>query len=132
MKKIILLILFVNILFANAQTGISNTGIMQIHTGTQIKAVGDFTNTASAAFVNNGSLYVAGNINNSQAGMLPGTGTLYIDGSAAQTISGSQVFKTYNLITNNASGITLNNNLSVSGNHTCGVSMVTTYTQVVI
>ena len=50
--------------------------------------------------------------------MATGTGTLYIDGGAAQSISGSATFRTFNFISNNAAGVTLNNNLSVSGAHT--------------
>jgi len=41
-------------------------------------------------------------------------------------VSGSQKFKTYNLETNNSSGITLNNDLSVTGSHTFTAGIITT------
>jgi hypothetical protein len=50
--------------------------------------------------------------------MAAGTGTLYLNGSSAQAVNGSQTFKTNNLETNNSAGITLDNDLSVSGIHT--------------
>jgi hypothetical protein len=78
---------------------------------------GNFSNAASAVFVNSGIMSVKGNIINDQAGMSSGSGTLQLNGSAAQSINGSQPFKTFNLTTNNIAGITLNNNLSVSGVH---------------
>lgn len=102
----------------NAQTAVTNTGTLFIKTGSDIfYAAGDFTNT-STALTNNGSLYVKGTLTNNQTPATVGTGTLYLNGSSAQSVSGSATFKTYNLNTNNASGITLNNNLSVSGAHT--------------
>ncbi|MBK8495520.1 MAG: hypothetical protein IPL50_11185 [Chitinophagaceae bacterium] len=58
--------------------------------------------------------------------MQAGTGTLYLNGTAAQIVSGSQVFKTYGLITNNAAGIILNNNLSAAGVHTFTAGLITT------
>jgi hypothetical protein len=128
MKKIILFALTGNIFLANAQVGITNTGIVQIYSGTTVTGLSGFTNSSTASLVNNGSLYLKGDITNNQSSMSAGTGTLYIDGSAAQTISGTQAFKTFNLVTNNAAGITLNNNLSVSGTHTYTAGMITTST----
>jgi hypothetical protein len=58
--------------------------------------------------------------------MAVGTGTLYLNGTSAQAVNGTQTFKTYNLNTNNSTGITLNNNLSVSGAHTFAAGMITT------
>jgi hypothetical protein len=49
-----------------------------------------------------------------------------LNGSSAQSLGGAQAFKTYNLETNNSSGITLNINLSVSGAHTFTAGLVTT------
>jgi len=43
---------------------------------------------------------------------------LYLNGTSAQSISGTQAFKTLNFVSNNSAGITLNNDLSVSGIHT--------------
>ena len=77
-------------------------------------------------FGNISRLYVKGNITNDQAALVAGTGTLYLNGTSPQTINGTQTFKTFNLVTNNATGITLNNNLSVAGAHTFTAGMITT------
>jgi hypothetical protein len=103
---------------SNSQTAVTNTGILYISTNTDIFYAGsDFTNT-STLLTNNGQLHIKGNLINNQTPATTGTGTLYLNGTSAQSVSGSAVFKTFNLNTNNASGITLNNNLSVSGTHT--------------
>ena len=103
---------------SNSQTAAANTGILYISSNTDIfYAESDFTNT-STLLTNNGQLYIKGNLTNSQTPATVGTGTLFLNGSGAQTVSGSAVFKTFNLNSNNASGIILNNNLSISGTHT--------------
>jgi hypothetical protein len=112
----LLLVLFCGSL--HAQQAFTNNGNIQIHTGASLSGLGNFTNTSSAVLVNNGSFYAKGNITNDQSAMSSGTGTLYLDGNIAQTVNGAQTFKTYHLTTNNSTGITLNNNLSVSGLHT--------------
>jgi hypothetical protein len=105
-------------LISNAQTAVTNTGTLYISSNSDIFfAAGDFTNT-STALTNNGQLYVRGTLTNNQTPATVGTGTLHLNGSSAQSVAGSATFKTYNLNTNNASGITLNNNLSISGVHT--------------
>ena len=120
---IILLLFFVN---TNAQEAFQNNGNLQVHTGASVSAFGNFTNTSASGLTNNGSLYVRGNVTNGQSGMAVGTGTLYLNGTSAQTVGGTQVFKTYNLNTNNISGITLNNNVSVSGVHTFTNGLIAT------
>ena len=110
----------------NAQQAFTNNGNLQIHTGASVNSIGNFTNNASGSFVNNGNFYVAANVTNDQPSLAAGTGTLYLNGSTAQAINGTQVFKTFDLTTNNAAGITLNNNLSVSGTHTYTAGMITT------
>jgi hypothetical protein len=119
MKKIFVSILAIlSLKHALSQTAVTNTGTLYISSNSDIfYAGGDFTNT-STALTNNGSLYVKGTLTNNQTPATVGTGTLYLTGSSAQSVTGSATFKTYNLNTNNASGITLNNNLSVSGTHT--------------
>ena len=105
---------------SNSQTAATNTGILYISSNTDIFYAGsDFTNT-STLLTNNGQLYIKGNLTNSQPPATVGTGTLFLNGAGAQTVSGSAVFKTFNLNSNNthSAGITLNNNLSVSGTHT--------------
>ena len=43
---------------------------------------------------------------------------MYLNGTSAQSVSGSAIFTTFNLNSDNNAGVTLNNNLSVSGTHT--------------
>jgi hypothetical protein len=127
MKKIILqIVLLFSFEGMVAQQAFTNSGNLQIHTGAQVTGFADFTNSSSAALVNNGSLFVRGNISNAQSAMSAGSGTLYLNGTGVQAINGTQVFRTFDLVTNNASGITLNNNLSVSGLHTYTSGMITT------
>jgi hypothetical protein len=112
--------------YTNAQDAFQNSGNLQIHTGASLAGSGNFTNVSSGALVNNGTLYVKGNLSNSQSSMTVGTGTLQLNGSSAQAVSGSQTFKTNNLVTNNAAGITLNNNLSVTAVHTFTAGLIAT------
>ncbi len=127
MKRIIIQIaVLLFCVHANAQQAFTNSGNLQIHTGASVSGAGNFTNTSSGTLVNNGSFYVKGNISNDQASMSAGTGILYLNGSSAQAINGTQVFKTFDLTTNNAASISLNNNLSVSGAHIYTAGMITT------
>ncbi|MEO7306857.1 MAG: hypothetical protein ABIR78_09975 [Ferruginibacter sp.] len=129
MKKIISLLLtcFVTGSFVHAQANLHNTGILFVNNSIDTLYInGDLTNTSTAALSNNGKVYVKQNLVNDQASMSAGTGTLYLNGTAAQTVSGTQVFKTYDLFTNNAAGILLNNNLSVAGTHTFSSGMINT------
>ncbi len=110
-----------------AQVSVQNTGTLYISGAPDIMSVnGSFTNTAGAALTNKGNLYIMQNLVNDQAAMASGTGTLYLNGSTAQTVSGTQIFKTFNLVTNNAAGVTLNNDLSISGAHTFTAGIITT------
>jgi hypothetical protein len=124
----ILLIIFVMMYTGiSAQINVQNTGTFYIASATDTFFVtASLTNASGAALTNNGALYVKQNISNAQSSMAVGTGTLFLNGSSAQSINGTQVFKTYNLVTNNAAGITLNNNLSVTGAHTYTAGMITT------
>lgn len=133
MKKILLLFLlmciFMGVLIGNltAQTDVQNTGVL--YTGAAVDTVyigGSFTNSNTGSFTNNTVLNVKQHVSNSQAAMGAGTGTLYLNGAAGQNINGSQVFKTFHLVTDNATGITLNNDLSVSGVHTYTSGMIIT------
>jgi hypothetical protein len=117
-KRLLGLGLLVTSFIANAQTAVTNTGTLYISSNSDIfYAVGDFTN-GSTALTNNGQLYIEGTLTNNQTPATVGIGTLHLNGSSAQSVAGTATFKTYNLNTNNASGITLNNNLSISGTHT--------------
>jgi hypothetical protein len=117
-KKILPALLLLVSGYAQAQQAMTNFGNLQVHTGTSITGFGNLVNTSTGVFINNGDLYVRGNITNDQASMSAGAGTLYLNGTAAQALGGGQAFKTYRLITDNTSGITLNNNLSVANLHT--------------
>ena len=125
----IIFILHLALLFVNgtlsAQTDVQNNGIVYIGSDTFFVG-GAFANSSTAAFTNNGIAQFAKDLTNDQAAMTTGTGTLYLNGTVAQTINGSQVFKTNNLVTNNSLGITLNNNLNVSGMHTFISGIITT------
>ena len=110
-----------------AQVNMQNTGTLYISGSPDILYInGSLTNTSTGALTNNGNLYVLQNLANDQAAMAAGTGTLYLNGTATQTLSGAQLFKTNNLVTNNAAGFTLNNDLSVSGVHTFTAGVITT------
>jgi hypothetical protein len=110
-----------------AQVDLQNTGTLFISGGSDILYInGAFTNASGAALTNNGNLYVIQNLINNQSAVAIGTGTLYLNGSSAQTLSGSQQFRTFNFVSNNSSGITLSNDLSVSGAHTFTAGMITT------
>ena len=112
---------------AMAQTDVQNTGILYSSSSTDTIFIGgSFTNTSGAALTNNGVLNIKQHLINNQAGMATGAGQLYLNGSTTQQISGTQTFKTYDLLTANTSGFTLNINLSVGGMHTFLNGMITT------
>ena len=110
----------------HAQQAVTNSGGLQLHSGATVSFFGNFTNNSTASLINNGALSVRGNISNSQASMNAGSGLLTLNGASAQTIDGTQVYNAYNLITNNNSGFTLNNNLSIAGVHTFTAGVITT------
>jgi hypothetical protein len=118
MKKQLIHILFCTLPgMAMAQTDLQNTGTLYISTSSDILYVnGAFTN--GGTLTNHGQLYVLRNLTNNEASMAAGTGSLLLTGTLAQIVGGTQPFRTFNLTTNNAAGITLNNNLHVSGTHT--------------
>lgn len=120
MKKVTLLVATLMVIkAATAQTDVQNTGVLYIGGSGDILYInGGLTNANTGALTNNGSLYVRNNLSNAQASMAVGTGTLYLNGSVAQTVSGTQPFRTFNLVTDNTAGMTLNANLHVSGIHT--------------
>lgn len=132
MKKNFTLIfsgLFFISLISRAQVNIYNEGTLYISNATDtIYINGTFINTSTADLNNHGRFYIKQNLSNSQASMSEGTGTLYLNGSGTQTVSGTQVFKTFNLQTNNSGGFTLNNDLSVSGVHTFSSGLIASST----
>jgi hypothetical protein len=112
--------------YAKAQNSIQNNGNLQIHPGASIAGFGDFTNTSAGVLVNNGVLYLRATVINDQSSMATGTGTLHLNGTSAQSVGGSQPFRTFDLVSNNSTGITLNNNLHVSGAHTFTTGLIAT------
>jgi hypothetical protein len=127
MKKIFTALVLFSMKMVLAQTAAINTGILYITNSADILYAGsDFTNNSGSALTNNGQLYIKGNLSNAQASIAVGTGTLFLNGASAQSVNGSQPFKTWHLNTNNSSGITLNNDLSVSGTHTFTAGMINT------
>lgn len=119
--------LFSMIKLGHAQTDLYNSGTLYITGSSDILYInGGFTNANTSALTNNGSLYVRQNLVNNQASVAVGTGSLYLNGAASQTVSGTQPFNTFNLFTDNAAGITLNANLSVSGIHTFTNGLIAT------
>lgn len=125
MKKNFLLIISVNMYIAlTAQQPVRNNGSLQLHAGASFTSFGDFTNSSAASLLNDGTISVKGNLTNDQAAMSAGTGVLQLNGSSAQSVNGSAMMKTYNLVTNNTAGITLNNDLSISGTHTFTAGLV--------
>jgi hypothetical protein len=127
MKKLALVCLLMNaVTVVIAQDTVRNTGNLMVHAGGSLNTLGCFVNTSGSLLTNAGNLYLKNDLVNNEAGMSAGTGTLYLNGSSLQTISGSQVFKTYHLNTGNAAGLLLNNNLSVSGTHTFSAGLITT------
>ena len=110
-----------------AQVTVTNNGTLHLsNAGDLLFINGAFTNSSGAALTNNGSIYVRGNLTNHQPAIAAGTGTLYLDGTSAQQLLGTEAFRTFNLVTNNAAGITLSNNLQVTGTHTFDAGIITT------
>jgi hypothetical protein len=109
-----------------AQDTVINNGSLQVHTGASISVFGTIINNSGASLINNGDLYAHRNLTNNETSMAIGSGTLYLNGSVAQVVNGSQPFRTNHFVSNNASGITLNNNIRVSGTHTFSSGIITT------
>ena len=87
MKNIVLYITFIFICFiTNAQDQITNSGNLQIHTGSTISFFGNFAN--------NGTFTDAGT-------------SISFNGTSNQAISGSTVSTFYDLVINNAAGVTM-------------------------
>lgn len=112
--------------YVNAQEVLQNSGNLQIHSGASLCLHGGFTNTAAAALVNNGNLYIKGTVSNDQPAMTTGSGVLHLNGASAQAVNGTQAFNTYQLVTDNTAGVTLNNNLSVANVHTFANGLIVT------
>jgi hypothetical protein len=120
------IILLLLCFYAKAQNPIQNSGNLQIHPGGAISGFGDFTNASTGVLINNGALHLKATVTNDQSAMAAGTGTLHLNGSSAQSMNGLQPFRTFDLVSNNNAGITLSNNLHVSGAHTFTAGLIAT------
>ena len=127
MKNILLLTGCLIAASASAQVSVQNGGQLFLSgTVDTLFINGPLSNLSGASLVNNGNIYVSQNLVNDQSSMTAGTGTLYLKGTAAQQLNGSQPFFTYNLVTDNSAGISLNNNLSIAGTHTFSNGIIST------
>lgn len=104
---------------AGARGQIYNTGILHIGSGITLSSMGDFTNTSTADYLNNGFMYISGNIVNDQPSLPAGAGTTFLNGTSPQTLGGAADFSTFSLTMNNALGLTLSRRLGI-GDGTAG------------
>lgn len=127
MKNIYKLLLFSFISVPGiAQDSVQNNGPFQIHSGGTVSGFGHFVNMTGSQFINGGALTLKRNLVNEEVAMSAGTGVLILNGSLQQRIYGTQLFKTFDLNTDNTAGIVLNNDLSVSGTHTFTTGLLST------
>jgi hypothetical protein len=92
-KLTIILALFAPCYFGKAQSQLTNSGNLQIHTGATITFFGNLAN--------NGTLTDAGT-------------AVTFKGTAAQVISGTAPTSFYNFVDDNAAGVTLQQNVSIT------------------
>ncbi len=121
----ILAILLHSSVIGFSQAGFVNNGNLQISTGANMASFINFTNASTAGLVNNGTFYLRANVTNNRASMNPGTGVTIFNGTSAQSVNGTEPFRVYNVTTNNSTGITLNNDLSVNAAHTFTAGLIT-------
>jgi hypothetical protein len=120
-------ILLLSAMSSFAQTNLYNSGVLSVTSATDTLYIGgSFTNDNTASLTNSGKLVLTGDLTNNQSAITIGTGTLFFNGTSLQTVGGAQPFKTYHLVTNNAAGIVLNMDLSVSGIHSFAAGIITT------
>lgn len=128
MKKYLLLFsIIVTFTRLSAQVDLHNSGILFMSGTSDILFInGSFNNSTGAALTNRGHLYITRDLTNVQAFGTITAGTLYLSGTSMQSVGGSNPFETFDLVTNNTAGFTLNQNLSVSGTHMFTNGIVTT------
>lgn len=82
-----------------------NTGGLYVAPGTQFSTVGDFNNTATATFVNDGEAFIYGHFNNDgNVDFTSGeTGYTRFEGTAIQQLSGGNISYFYDVLFNNTS-----------------------------
>ena len=83
------LFFFIGLFFCAQLTAqVHNTGNMYVSGNVYINS--DFVNTSTAAYLNNGVLYLTGNFSNDQPAMAEGTGTTRFNGTSLQLINGNR------------------------------------------
>jgi hypothetical protein len=127
MQKLFVTIVFSLIAkFVIAQAGMTNNGKLYVFSEANLTSFIDIENKSGAEWLNNGTVHSKANFRNDQTLMVAGTGILYIDGASAQQVDGAATLVTYNLVTDNPSGITLNNSVSIAATHTFTTGMIVT------
>jgi hypothetical protein len=111
--RYLLTLLMAVICCTSIEAQIYNTGILHITGGTMVSSLGDFTNSASADYRNDGEMYINGNIINDQPALPAGTGIMFLNGTTGQTLGGAADFRTFSLTMNNALGLTLSRRLGI-------------------
>lgn len=123
MKKIFCFCLFFYVLVTHAQVDVTNNGTLYI-TGSStdtLTVVGNFTNSSSASFTNNGKVYAKQNFTNNQSAWTVGTGELFLTGTGTQNISTTSNSPFYKLTINKASGLA-NLSSAIAVNHTLNLT----------
>ena len=117
MKKLILSLLSfaATILTVVAQTDVYNNGQLYLtNTSDTVFITGSLTNNTTATLTNaGGNIYVLKDINNSEATMVAGAGKLWFTGNSAQTVTGSEPFRTNTWIVDNTAGVLLQNRMGI-------------------
>jgi hypothetical protein len=98
---------------AQAQTLHINGATFFVNTGATVHVNGDVKNASTSDWQNKGTVSVTDSFVNNQAMAAPTSGTTRFEGTAAQVVSGAQTFKTYDIVFDNANGVTLNTDLSI-------------------
>src|SRR5258708_26362687 len=93
----------------------TNSGSMTISGASPVVITGNFVNTSSGAWTNNGDLTITGNITNDQAGLTPGTGKTRLARTALPTIAGGQPFVTNKLTLKHTAAYTVKQNPQAPG-----------------
>jgi len=125
MQKIILaLTIFILPAFSKAQVLQNNGAALTITTGGSLFVAGSIANSAGN-ITNNGIFGVSGNITNNATIISSAGGTLQLRGTGTQTLSGTAIINTTNLVVNNAAGVTLSTKLRISGTVTFTSGIIT-------
>gem|GEM_PF-1690339 len=103
-----------------------NTGNFHVASGGTVVFFGNFTNTSTGTVTNSGTIYVLQNLTNDGSYTSSGTATDRFEGTDAQTVDGTTLLTLQNVLLNNANGLTVDNEVRVSGGFTFSNGKVTT------